>query len=165
MAREAAIVAQRCMDAQETGVVNLSNCGLMSVPDALYLFLKNSSVTKVDLSHNQLKKIPAKLANAFSQIKELNASNNSEISSLPDEFSYCQNLSIINLSGNKFMQLPSIINTFQSLQVLDFSGNLLENLSDSEINFLSSINSVNLMQNKFTDDLKSRLQIYPNFTL
>ena len=165
MAQEAALVAQRCMEAQGSGVVNLSKCGLMAVPDALYLFLKNSNVTKVDLSENQLKRIPSKLANAFPQIEELNLSNNMEVCSLPDEFSNCQNLFVLNLAGNTFAQLPSFISSLQSLQVLDLSNNVLETLSDSDITSLASIKSVRLEQNSLSDDIKVKLKEYSNFVV
>ena len=161
MVREAAVVAQRCMEAQETGVVELSNCGLMSIPDALYLFLKNTKVSKVNLSSNQLTKVPAKLANAFPHVEEVDLSSNSNITSIPDEFSSCQALKTLNLSGNKIVHVPSM--SFQSLDLLNISNNLIETVTETDIQLLVNVTTVDVTQNKLSDECRSRLRNQSNF--
>ena len=163
MVKEAALVAQRCMEAQETGFVNLSNCGLMSVPDALYLFLKNSAVHKIDLSNNQLKRIPSKLASAFPDVKELNVSNNSELSGIPNEFLMCPLLSVVDISGNKFTKLPLLSN--QSLKVLNISDNLLETISEADVDAVKHIETINVEKNKLSEESINLLKNRSNFIL
>ena len=163
MVREAAVVAQRCMEAQESGFINLSGCGLMTVPDALYLFLKNSQVKSIDLSDNQLTKIPIKLAKAFPHVKELNVANNVGIDSLPIEFGACEELSVVNLSGNKFSALPSI--AFRSLKSLNLSNNLLENITEADLAAIGHVEEINLTENKLSDDCKSKLKSISNILL
>lgn len=163
MVREAALVAQRCMEAQESGIVNLSECGLMAVPDALFLFLKNCEVKSVNLSGNQLTKIPSKLAKAFPHVEELNISFNSGINTLPKEFSSCEKLSILNASGNKFAELSTI--AFKSLKSLNLSKNNLENVTDTDLDVICHIEEVDLTQNQLSDESKAKLSSISNIKL
>ena len=68
MAEEAALVARRCQEATETCKLSLRGCGLRKFPDAVFFLLRDVRVESVDLSGNQLKQIPAKLAGKLSTI-------------------------------------------------------------------------------------------------
>lgn len=68
MAEEVSRVAQRCEEAKQSQILDLSHCELMSVPDAVFFILKNVTLTEVNLSHNSLKKLPNKLSTKFSTI-------------------------------------------------------------------------------------------------
>ena len=68
MAEEAATVARCCQEAMETRRLSLGGCGLRKFPDAVFFLLRDVQVESVDLSRNQLKHIPAKLAEKFSTV-------------------------------------------------------------------------------------------------
>ena len=68
MAEESARVAQRCEEAKSTSELLLCECGLRKFPDAVFFLMKGTELDKVDLSHNQLQKIPAKLGTKFASI-------------------------------------------------------------------------------------------------
>ena len=68
MAEESALVARRCQEATETCKLSLRECGLRKFPDAVFFLLREVQLESVDLSRNQLKQIPAKLADKFSAV-------------------------------------------------------------------------------------------------
>lgn len=68
MAEESALVARRCQEAKETYKLSLENCGLRKFPDAVFFLMNDVQLESVNLSGNQLKRIPAKLAEKFSTI-------------------------------------------------------------------------------------------------
>jgi len=67
-ANEAAEVARRCQEATVSKELLLGQCGLRKFPDAIFFMLKSINVAKVDLSHNQLVRIPAKFGLIFSSV-------------------------------------------------------------------------------------------------
>ena len=68
MAEESTLIARRCQEAKETRRLSLEGCGLRKFPDAVFFLLRDVQLESVSVSGNQLKKIPAKLAEAFSTI-------------------------------------------------------------------------------------------------
>lgn len=68
MAEESALIARRCQEAKETSKLSLEGCGLRKFPDAVFFLMSGVQLESVDLSGNQLKRIPAKLAEKFSTI-------------------------------------------------------------------------------------------------
>merc|ERR1712223_1720125 len=61
-------VVVRCEDAEENGgKLDLSNCKLIQVPDALYFMIeeRNIEITACNLSSNVVKKIPPKFPTKF----------------------------------------------------------------------------------------------------
>ena len=68
MAAEVSRVAQRCEEAKQSLVLDLSHCELMSLPEAVFFILKNVEIKEVNLSHNKLKKLPKKFSNRFSAV-------------------------------------------------------------------------------------------------
>lgn len=62
MAEESALIAKRCQEARETRKLSLEGCGLRKFPDAVFFLMKGVQLESVNLSGNQLKKIPSKLA-------------------------------------------------------------------------------------------------------
>ena len=61
MAEESALVAKRCQEAKETLKLSLEGCGLRKFPDAVFFLLGDVQLTSVNLSGNQLKRLPSKL--------------------------------------------------------------------------------------------------------
>ena len=68
MAEESALVARRCQEAKETRRLALNGCGLRKFPDAVFFLLKDVPLESVNLSSNQLKRIPTKLPEKFAAI-------------------------------------------------------------------------------------------------
>lgn len=68
MAEESARVAQRCEDAKSTSELLLTDCGLRKFPDAIFFLMKEVQLDMVNLSHNQLLRMPAKLGLKFASI-------------------------------------------------------------------------------------------------
>ena len=83
MASGCARVVERVDAAKENGgYLDLSNCQLTKVPDAVFLLMKNVNVHSCNLSSNLISKIPPKLPNNFCLITVLDLSNN-KLTSLP----------------------------------------------------------------------------------
>ncbi|XP_028176952.1 leucine-rich repeat-containing protein 57 isoform X2 [Ostrinia furnacalis] len=110
-------VILRCEDAQETQILDLSECQLMQVPDAVYHLMRHTELKSCDLSGNVITKIPPKFAVKFSLITDLNLSNN-QMARLPDELCTLACLQRLDISHNTFVALPGIACQCPSLHTL-----------------------------------------------
>ncbi|KAI5630655.1 leucine rich repeat domain-containing protein [Phthorimaea operculella] len=110
-------VVLRCEEAQETQLLDLSECQLMQVPDAVYHLMRHTELKSCDLSGNVITKIPPKFAVKFSLITELNLSNN-QMAKLPDELCTLACLQRLDISHNTFVALPHIVAQCPSLQTV-----------------------------------------------
>ncbi|XP_037931629.1 leucine-rich repeat-containing protein 20-like [Teleopsis dalmanni] len=68
MAHAVVKVVERCENAQENNTLDLSECQLMHIPDAVYHLMRNTELKTCDLSCNVIKKIPPKFALKFNLI-------------------------------------------------------------------------------------------------
>ncbi|KAJ8680910.1 hypothetical protein QAD02_016697 [Eretmocerus hayati] len=100
-------VVSRCEEAQDNCNLDLSECQLMQVPDAVYHLMRHTELKSCDLSGNVITKIPPKFAVKFSLITELNLSHN-QMSKLPEELSELQELERLDISHNAFIALPAV---------------------------------------------------------
>ena len=71
MAAESARVAQRCEEAKRTCQLNLKDCDLRKIPDAIYLFMKGVELQSVCLAHNDLKLVPTKFGSKLITITSM----------------------------------------------------------------------------------------------
>jgi len=152
-------VVHRCDDAKENNNLDLSDCQLQQVPDAVFLLMQNTSLLSCNLAYNVLNKIPIKLAVKFTQITELNIAHN-RVSTLPDELSNCSALETVNISGNSFIQLPPVLANIPSLIKLIASKNFIADVEVEAIQYLPNLEHINLEENplkKETYDELSRL--------
>merc|ERR1712154_725076 len=117
-------VVHRCDAAKENQHLDLSECQLTQIPDAIFLLMKNTNLQTCSLAGNLITKIPSKLAVSFSLITELNLSNN-RISALPTEMTNCSQLEKIDISSNSFVQLPSCLTDLPQLKSINASKNFL----------------------------------------
>merc|ERR1719367_1167558 len=109
MAHAVQKVVQRCEDCENNGgSMDLSDCQLMQVPDAVYYMMRNTTLVSCNLSSNVITKIPPKFPSKFSLITELNLSHN-RISNLPEEISECTQLESVDISHNSFLSVPSAL--------------------------------------------------------
>ncbi|CAH1715069.1 leucine-rich repeat-containing protein 57 [Aphis gossypii] len=117
-------VVNRCNEAQESQNLDLSECQLMQIPDAIYLLMQNTQLVTCDLSNNVISKLPVKFTERFPSITELNLSNN-QISKLPDQLSGMKNLKKLNISYNSFVELPEPIANLPELTTLIANNNFI----------------------------------------
>lgn len=101
-------VIARCEEAQDNCNLDLSECQLMQIPDAVYHLMRHTELKRCDLSGNVITKIPAKFAVKFSLITELNLSHN-QMNKLPEELAELQALERLDISHNTFVALPPVV--------------------------------------------------------
>lgn len=138
-------VVHRCDAAKENHHLDLSECQLTQVPDAIFLLMKNTSLQTCSLAGNLITKIPTKLAVSFSLITELNLSNN-RISALPTEMANCSQLEKLDISSNSFVQLPSCLTQMPQLKSINARKNFLAEV-EFETVAGSSLETLNLEEN------------------
>ncbi|PRD31033.1 UNVERIFIED_CONTAM: Leucine-rich repeat-containing protein 20 [Trichonephila clavipes] len=105
-------------------ISNLSECQLMSFPDAVYHLMRNTVLISCDLSSNVFRKIPPQLPMKFFNISELNLSNN-RLSTLPEELKDLKELLRLDLSHNDFMILPKVAFKIPHLVFLSLKQNFI----------------------------------------
>ena len=156
MVKEAANVALQFNKARETGIIDLKGCGLMEIPQALFFFVKEVEVTEIDISDNQLKRVPLKLIKAFPKMIKLSIANNC-LEDLPDFSLYnLSHLKRVDFSNNKITKFP--IGLPSSVEYINFSNNSLFYLNENEIQSIKNCKGdVNLENNKFNEDIKVML--------
>ncbi|KAL3279823.1 hypothetical protein HHI36_017328 [Cryptolaemus montrouzieri] len=115
-------VVGRCNEAKEHSNLDLSHCELMQVPDAVYHLMRHTELKSCDLSDNVITKIPPKFVLKFGLIKKLNLSHN-QMAKLPEEIADLSSLRRLDISHNSFISLPSCIFKIPNLKELNASNN------------------------------------------
>lgn len=165
MAVEVARVILRCEDAIETQQLDLSRCLLESFPLAVYHLVRNVSITKCNLSHNKLKLLESKFPVNFSSVTELDISHN-EVCKLPDNFNLHKLLVHFDASNNKLNTLPSSFYNLENLQKLDLSDNDISALDVEKLCHMPSLKKLSLTGNPLSDDFQRQLEAAePKFEL
>jgi len=159
MAQEAAMVVRRVNEAQENGGnLDLSECQLMQVPDAIYFMMRNTSLLACNLSSNVISKIPPKFPTKFSQITELNLSHN-RISSLPEEISECTQLETVDISHNSFLSVPPCLLSLPAIVSLNARKNFV---ADVEVELIeaatNTLETIDLQDNPLTRECQEALE-------
>uniref|UniRef100_A0AC35U846 Leucine-rich repeat-containing protein 51 n=1 Tax=Rhabditophanes sp. KR3021 TaxID=114890 RepID=A0AC35U846_9BILA len=126
-ARGVTQIMRRCEDAKSSSYLDLSDCSLLYLADAIYLVLKGYSVDKVSLQDNDLKKFPLKLVDKFPQLYFINIRRN-KIELLPDELSKWELMKAANLADNKLKELPNCVFSWSQLTILDISNNMIDHI-------------------------------------
>lgn len=153
-------VVRRVDDAKESNSLDLSDCQLMQVPDAVYFMMRNTSLLTCNLSSNVISKIPPKFPTKFSLITELDLSHN-RISNLPEELSECTQLEKVNISHNTFISIPNCVFRLPSLIHLDAKKNFI---ADIDIEMLegaaNTLETINLEENPLSRETQDALTIF-----
>lgn len=139
-------VVWRCNDAQENQNLDLSECQLMSFPDAIYHLMRNTVLVACNLSSNVLRKIPPKFAIKFNNITVLNLSHN-HLSTLPDELGNVSDLKSLDISHNSFFSVPKVVFKIPALTNLNAKKNLI-----TEVNVLRLKNTPKLCEANFQEN-------------
>jgi internalin A len=95
-------------------------------PTAIIRCYLNYLSAKIDLSANQLEKVPAEVFQ-LSNIKELSLENN-HLAELSSEIESLSHLHQLNLNHNRLQELPPEIGKLKSLEILNLRGNRLRKL-------------------------------------
>lgn len=103
-------------------ITDLSNCQLMQVPDAVYHLMRHTELKTCDLSDNVITKIPPKFAEKFNLITDLNLSHN-QMAKLPEEIAELGSLQRLDISYNTYIALPSAIFKIPKLKELNARNN------------------------------------------
>ncbi|CAG9765066.1 unnamed protein product [Ceutorhynchus assimilis] len=149
-------VVGRCEEAQENQELDLSNCQLMQVPDAVYHLMRHTELKTCDLSENVITKIPPKFAIKFNLLTDLNLARN-RMANLPDECAEMKNLERLDIAQNSFTSLPPCTLRMPKLRSLKASDN---NIIDVEIEYLSeapALESIDLERNPLAPRIHDQL--------
>ncbi|XP_023298610.1 leucine-rich repeat-containing protein 20 isoform X2 [Lucilia cuprina] len=150
-------VVQRCENAEESKHLDLSECELMQIPDAVYHLMRNTELKTCDLSGNVIKKISPKFAMKFSLITDLNLSHN-QMTKLPDELADLMNLTKLNISHNSFIVLPPVVFKMPKLKELDASHNAIIEIDSDDVIASDSLELVDLRHNPLGRTCHRRLK-------
>jgi len=151
-------VVERVDTAKENGGhLDLSDCQLTQIPDAIFLLMKNVTLHSCNLANNIITKIPPKLAMNFSQIKELNLSNN-RISALPSELSACSVLENVDISSNSFVSLPSFLTELPNIKSINARKNYIADVEVEVILANNNLESIDLEENPLNKNTFEELE-------
>merc|ERR1711994_340215 len=155
-------VVERCEAAEENGgLMDLSDCQLIQVPDAIYMMMRvrDIQLTACNLSSNVITKIPPKFPTNFNFITELNLSNN-RMSTLPEEISKCTQLETVDISNNSFVNLPNCLFNLPKIIKIIARKNFI---AEVDIDLLttcdgsSTLETLNLEENPLSRDCQDNL--------
>jgi len=153
-------VVRRVDDATENKNLDLSDCQLIQVPDAIYMMMRvrDIQLTACNLSSNVITKIPPKFPTNFNFITDLNLSHN-RMSSLPEEISQCTQLERVNVSYNTFISLPNCLFNLPKITEINAKKNFIAECEVDLISTCGSLESLNLEENPLTRDCQNRLEL------
>jgi hypothetical protein len=157
-------VVHRCDDAKENHNLDLSDCQLMQVPDAVYHLMRSITLNSCNLSGNVISKIPPKFAISFNLIKDLNLSNN-RISTLPEEMNNCTALETINISQNSFISIPNVIFSIPTIKKIDAKKNFIADVDAEIVKSCSALEDLNLEENPVSSESYDKLKEITSITI
>lgn len=147
MAQQCMRVVRACQLAHENGGrLDLSDCQLMQMPDAVFHLMRDTPLLQCSLASNVIAKIPPKFPISFNLLTELDLSNN-RISSLPAEMSSCSQLEVISIASNSFVSLPSVLFDITTLAKIDAKKNFIADVEVEAIINCPNIEQLNLEEN------------------
>ncbi|XP_015512279.1 leucine-rich repeat-containing protein 20 isoform X1 [Neodiprion pinetum] len=150
-------VVSRCEAAQDNCNLDLSECQLMQVPDAVYHLMRHTELKRCNLSGNVITKIPPKFAVKFSLINELNLSHN-QMSKLPEELSELQALKRLDISHNTFIALPPVTCRIPQLEQLLANNNSIIDVDVERLRHAPALEFIDLQNNPLTSRVHDLLQ-------
>ncbi|XP_049781875.1 leucine-rich repeat-containing protein 20-like isoform X2 [Schistocerca serialis cubense] len=146
MANAVVEVVRRCDEAKESLTLDLSECQLMQVPDAVYHLMRHTALKGCNLSSNVITKLPPKFAVKFSLITDLNLARN-QMSRLPDELADLNELIHLDISHNSFTTLPHAVYKMPKLVKLSAHNNYIIDVEVERLQEAPSLQEVDLQNN------------------
>jgi len=142
-------VVGRCNEAQENSKLDLSECQLMQVPDAVYHLMRHTELKSCDLSGNDITKIPPKFTVKFAHIGSLNLAHN-QMAKLPDEIADLAHLTRLDISHNTYISLPEAIFKIPNLRELNASNNYITEVEIDLVRQAPALEALDLTVNPLT---------------
>ncbi|KAL1131416.1 hypothetical protein AAG570_011033 [Ranatra chinensis] len=124
--------------------------------------MRHTELKACNLSSNVITKIPPKFAVKFSLITVLDLSHN-QMSKLPDELVDLAELEKLNISHNAFIALPLVAYKMPKLAILDSSHNHIVDVDADRLASSPALREVDLRHNPLTRISLIRLTA-PNVT-
>jgi len=153
---EVARVVNRCNEAKECNHLDLSDCEMTAMPAAVFLLMKGTVLQSCTLADNLLKKMTSKFPRTFSSLTALNLSHNN-YTELPDNLAQITGLIDLDLSHNKFEAVPDPVYQLEKLKKLNVSDNNIKDAEAQGIKSLSCIQEVNFKNNPLSFETYSAL--------
>ncbi|VDP12470.1 unnamed protein product [Onchocerca flexuosa] len=151
-------VMHRCEAAKASGYLDLSDCGVMYIADAIYLVLKGYEINKCNLRNNSLTKFPKKMVERFSNMIMFNVEGNA-IEEFPVEVGEWTEMQGMNLSNNKLTTFPVGIFNMKQLSYLNLSGNNITEIDiDRLYTSLPNLTQLLLFGNPVAETMKTELE-------
>ena len=129
--------------AEKTGVFALESKGLVEIPSKVWGI---ANLRTLDLSHNRIAKLPAKVRGLAPKLKTLALTDN-RLSDLPDELCECKELQTLSLGQNSLTSLPDALGALGKLKTLVLAHNRLVALPESMC-ALQSLQQLDASHNK-----------------
>ncbi|KDP37416.1 hypothetical protein JCGZ_07943 [Jatropha curcas] len=115
------------IEEEKLEIVDLSSMFLDSLPNPS---LNLATICKLDLSNNNLQRIPESLAARLVNVVVLDVHSN-QLKSLPNSIGCLSKLKVLNIAGNLLAFLPRTIGNCRCLEELNANFNKLSQLPDS----------------------------------
>lgn len=125
----------------------LNNINLYDLPTNIFVNL--TQLEKLSLKSNHLRRLPADIGYLI-ELRWLSVEDN-ELNDLPDSLQDCANLSYLNLNGNNFVHIPSVIGKISSLNIVCFQRNAIAQIDDDTLLMFSNMTKVDLRENPLID--------------
>ncbi|KAK3086463.1 hypothetical protein FSP39_018777 [Pinctada imbricata] len=140
--------------------LNLSYNALKDFPDSVFIL---SSITKLDLSHNNLTNLRA-YPNMKLVVKSLNLSSNSIQFISRNFFRSFRNLQTLDLSKNNLRTLPDrVFSNLRRLSYLDISHNMIQSISKN--NFMDASQYLQVLKLKGNNLSHIDSDLFPSFSI
>ncbi|XP_071082435.1 leucine-rich repeat serine/threonine-protein kinase 2-like [Haliotis cracherodii] len=144
-----------CLDVSQNNIESLSHL-LTADAQLLACFAR---LEKLDLSHNQLEKLPDKLFKNFPRLQYVDIRYN-KLKSFPHEVIECTALISLDLSHNQITQLSNKdLSGIYSIRELNLSSNQIENFPDKIDRAMPNLEKLILYNNKISSLPKSTMNL------
>merc|ERR1712106_176516 len=150
-------VVHRCDAALEEETLDLSDCQLVQVPEAVFHLMRNTELSLVSLSFNLLSRLPPRLCTSFSTLLELDISHN-RLSSLPEGLEHLVQLESLDMSSNSFLELPPVLARLPSLSKLVARKNFVSSLEVEGVLACPSLEHLNVEENPLRKEVYEELE-------
>ncbi|KFO84257.1 Leucine-rich repeat-containing protein 40, partial [Buceros rhinoceros silvestris] len=139
------------------------------IPDEVFQAARSNPVTTVNFSKNQLKEVPARIAELKDSVCDVNLSfnkvssislelcvlhklthldiRNNFLTSLPEEMEALTSLRIINLSFNRFKVFPSVLYRILVLETVLLSNNQVGSIDPLQLKRMDRLGTLDLQNN------------------
>lgn len=154
-------VVRRVDDAKENNNLDLSNCQLIQVPDAVYFMMRDTQLNSCNLSSNVISRLTPKFPTSFTFITDLNLSYN-KMSALPEEVSQCSQLETVDISHNSFISLPNCLLNLPKIIKINAMKNFIADVEVELISTCETLENLNLEDNPLSRNCQDNLSTITN---